>query len=66
MSQLHSVLIETYFFEFIDRGVPLRETPLLKGVFEEEPLSVHFAARFGLTPAEAEAAIEMARQEIEL
>lgn len=66
MSHLHSILLETYFFEFIDRNVPLRETPLLKGVFEEEALSEHIAGRFGLTPEEAENAIEMARQEVAL
>jgi len=66
MSQIHSVLLESYFFEYIDRDIPLRATPLMTGVFEEEALSEHIAGRFGLTPEEAEDAIEMARQEVEL
>ncbi len=66
MSQIYSVLLESYFFEYIDRDVPLRATPLMMRVFEEEPLSEHIAARFGLSRQEAETAIEMARQEVEL
>lgn len=66
MSAIHDYLIETLFFEHIDRGVPAEETPLLMGTFNEKPLEEFIANRFSLSPTEVEAAIEAARQEVVL
>lgn len=59
-------ILETYFFEWIDRGIGADETPLFTRTHEGEPLSDVIARRFQLTQDEAEAAIEAARQEVAL
>ena len=62
----HRAILETYFFEWIDRGIGADETPLFIRTHEGEPLYDVIARRFQLTQDEAKAAIEAARQEVAL
>ena len=66
MNDLHTTILETFFFSYIDRNIDADETPLFKRTHEGEPLSDVIARRFQLTQHEAEAAIEAARQEVAL
>jgi hypothetical protein len=62
----HRAILETYFFEWIDRGIGADETSLFTRTLEGEPLSDVMARRFQLTQDEAEAVIEAARREVAL
>jgi len=65
-NDIHTTLLETYFFGYIDRGIDVEETPLFTRTYEGEPLSTVIARAFQLSPQEAEAAIEAAWQEVAL
>ena len=65
-NDIHTTLLETYFFGYIDRGIDVEETPLFTRTYEEEPLSTVIAREFQLSPQEMEAAIKAAWQEVAL
>ncbi len=59
-------ILGTYFFSYIDRGIGADETPLFTLTLDGKPLSHVIAEAFQLPPHEAEAIIDMARQEVAL
>ena len=61
---LHTAILETFFFEYIDRGIGADETPLFTRMLEGKALPVVIAEKCRLPLHEAEAAIDMARQEV--
>lgn len=63
---LHTTILETYFFSYIDRRIDADETPLFTRTLDGEPLAVVIAQAFNLPSAYAEAAIDLARQEVAL
>ena len=65
-TDIHISIIETYFFGYIDRGIGADETPLFTRTLDGKPLAAAVAERFELPPHYAEAAIDMARQEVAL
>jgi hypothetical protein len=65
-NDIHTILLETYFFGYIDRGIDVEETPLFTRAYEGEALSTVVAQEFQLSPQEAQAAIEAAWQEVVL
>lgn len=62
----HISILETYFFGYIDRGIGADETPLFTRSFDGNPLSGIVAEQFELSAQNAEAVIDMARQEVAL
>lgn len=62
----HKAILQTYFFNPIDRGIGADETPLFTRRLDGKPLSHVIAETFQLPPHEAEAVIDMARQEVAL
>ena len=66
MSDLHSILLETYFFECVDQGTRPDDTPLLVGIYRGESLCELVAREFDIPEWEAETAIEAAREEVSL
>ena len=66
MNDIHEIILETFFFGYIDQNIGADETPLFTRTHEGESLSDVIARRFQLTQDEAEAAIEAARQEVAL
>jgi hypothetical protein len=60
----HTAILETYFFDYIDRRIGADETPLFTLTFHGEALSVVVVREFQLSPQEADAALEAARQEV--
>ena len=62
----HIRILETYFFGYIARGIGAEETPLFTRTLDGLPLSNVIAEEFGLPVHYAEAAINMARQEVVL
>jgi hypothetical protein len=46
--------------------MPPADTPLFTGIQDGEPLPTVIAREFGLSPHEAESAIEVARKEVAL
>lgn len=64
IANIHTSILESFFFGHIDRGIGADETPLFTLIEAGQPLSTVVAARFQLSEAEAEAAIEAARQEV--
>ena len=65
-NDIHTALLEAYFFGYIDRGIDVEETPLFTRTYEGEALSTVIARPFQLSPPEAQAAIEAAWQEVAL
>jgi len=59
-------ILESYFFGYIDRGIGADETPLFTRTLNGQPLSGIIAEEFVLPLHYAEAAIDMARQEVAL
>ena len=59
-------ILESYFFGYIDRGIGADETPLFTRTLNGQPLSGIIAEEFALPLHYAEAAIDMARQEVVL
>jgi len=66
ISDPHTIILETYFFGYIDRGIGADETPLFTRAFEGRPLGTAVAEEFHLPPACAEEAIDLARKEVAL
>jgi hypothetical protein len=66
MNEIHTTILETFFFGYIDRNIGADETPLFTRTHEREPLSDVIARRFQLTEDQAEAAMESARREVAL
>jgi hypothetical protein len=66
MNDPHDSILETYFWDFVDRGCAPADTPLFKGIHGGEPLTASIAREFGLPPHEAESAIDIARKEVAL
>ena len=62
----YTAILERYFFGHIDRQIAAGDTPLFTGNFHGEPLVAAVARDFSLSPQEAEAALEAARQEVAL
>ncbi len=60
----HSRILETYFFEYIDRGIGADATPLFTQTLDGRPLAGVIAKTFQIPDHEAGAAIESARQEV--
>lgn len=65
-SDPHVIILECYFFGYIDRGIGADETPLFTRTLNGQPLSGVIAEEFALPLHYAEAAIDMARQEVAL
>ena len=65
-SDPHITILESYFFGYIDRGIGADETPLFTRTLDGLPLSGVIAEEFALPLHYAEAAIDMARQEVAL
>jgi hypothetical protein len=63
---LHTTILETYFFGYIDRRIGADETPLFTRTLDGEPLASVIGRQFGLPRHYAEAAIDIARQEVAL
>ena len=66
MNDPHETVLQRYFWEFVDRGDAMADTPLYTGIQGDEPLAVIIAREFCLPPHESEAAIEIARKEVAL
>ena len=64
IADIHTSILETYFFSHIDRGTAADETPLFTLIEAGQPLSTVVASRFQLSETEAESAIDAARQEV--
>ncbi|MGC1481317.1 MAG: hypothetical protein WA771_12475 [Chthoniobacterales bacterium] len=64
MNDTHTTILETYFFQYIDRRIGADETPLFTRTLDGEPLSAVVARKFTLSATEAEAAIHAAREEV--
>jgi hypothetical protein len=65
-SDLHDQVLDAFFWHFVDRGDPPADTPLFKGIYRGDLLTLVIARAFGLSPREAEAIIEIARREVAL
>jgi hypothetical protein len=62
----HNQVLDAYFWRFVDRGDTPAETPLFTGIEDGKPLPTVIAREFGLSPHEAQSAIEIARKEVAL
>jgi len=65
-ADLHVLLLEDYFFSWVDRGVAVGATPLFTGVVEGEDLPSAVGRRFGLPPEQVEEPLALARREVAL
>ena len=66
MNDPHDSVLARYFWDFVDRGVAPADTLLFAGIHEGQPPAAVIAREFRLMPREAEAAIDIARKEVEL
>jgi hypothetical protein len=66
MNDPHDSVLARYFWDFVDQGVAPADTPLFAGIHKDEPLAAIIAREFRLMPGEAEAAIDIARKEVDL
>jgi hypothetical protein len=67
--QIYLLILEDYFFSWVDRGVPAGETPLLTGNLDApsgEDLTSAVGRRFGLSDHEAILHLVHAREEVDL
>ncbi len=62
----HTVILETHFFGYIDRGIGADETPLFTRTIDGRPLVTTVAQEFRLSPPCAEESIALARKEVAL
>jgi hypothetical protein len=62
----HTSILETYFFDYIDRGIGADETPLFTRTVDGKPLAIVLAEEFSLPLSSAEKAIDIAREEVAL
>ena len=65
MNDAHEDILQRYFWDFVDRGIALADTPLFTGI-HGEPLAAIIALEFSLAQREAESAIEIAWKEVAL
>lgn len=63
-SNPHSTILETYFFDYIDRGIGADATPLFTLILDGRPLAGVIAETLQIRADQAGAAIESARQEV--
>jgi len=63
-SDPHILILESYFFGYIDRGIGADATPLFTGTLHGKPLAGVIAETLQIPLDEAGAAIESARQEV--
>jgi hypothetical protein len=66
MNEPHDSILERYFWDFVDRGGALADTPLFTGIHGGEPLAAIITRKSGLSPHEADSVIEIARKEVGL
>ena len=66
MNDAHETILQRYFWDFVDRGTTPADTLLFTGLKDGEPLPTIIAREFGLSPQEAESAVEIARKEVAL
>lgn len=60
---LHRAVLQAFFWDFVDKGIRPESTPL----FADGPtIAAIIVQQFGLTKEQAQAALEAARQEVEL
>jgi hypothetical protein len=64
--QIYPLILEDYFFNLVDRGVPARESPLFTGNLEGEDLTSAVGRRFGFSEQEALLHLVHAREEVAL
>ena len=67
--QIYPLILEDYFFSWVDRGVPAGETPLFTGNLDNpsgEDLTSAVGRRFGLSDHEAILHLVHAREEVDL
>jgi hypothetical protein len=64
--QIYPLILEDYFFSWVDRGVPAGETPLFTGNLEGEDLTSAVGRRFGLSDHETILHLVHAREEVDL
>jgi hypothetical protein len=62
----HDQVLDAYFWHFVDYGDAPAGTPLFTRIYEGDSLARVITREFGLTPREAEATIEIARNEVAL
>ena len=62
MNDPHKSILERYFWNDVDRGIAPAATPLFTGIHEGEALADAIRREF----TDADAAIELARREVEL
>jgi hypothetical protein len=62
----HELILDTYFWAFVDAGIDPDNTPLFNGMLEGRPLAESVAVEFGLSLPDAEEALELARLEVAL
>ena len=66
MNDPHDSILQRYFWDFVDGGDAMADTPLFTGIHGGEQLPAVIAREFGLPADEAESAIEIARKEVAL
>ncbi len=66
MNDQHDFILDAYFWAYVDGGVEPEQTPLFSGLHEGSPLSETLATSLGMSLPDAEAALELARQEVAL
>jgi hypothetical protein len=66
MNDPHGLILERYFWDFVERGDAPEDTPLFTGIHGGEPLSAVIVREFGLAPHLAESAIVTAVKEVAL
>lgn len=66
MNDPHDSVLVRYFWDFVDWGDALADTPLCAGIHNDEPLPAIIARESRLMPREAEAAFDIARKQVEL
>ena len=62
----HNQVLDAYFWHFVDQGCLPASAPLFTGLYKGESLPRVIAREFGLSPHEAELAIDIARREVAL
>jgi hypothetical protein len=60
--QIYNLILEDYFFNLVDRGVPAEETVFFTGNLEGEDLTSAVRRRFGLSDREALIHLARARE----
>jgi hypothetical protein len=66
MNPVATFLLQDCFWNLLDQGSAAEQTPLLSGIFEENPLANILCRHFGISVEEADYEITAARTEVEL